>query len=86
MEVKEAVKKAREYIQEIYSDEHVNDIRLEEVEYEHHENAWNVTLSFSRPAAGLQQIVGAPRDYKTIVIDNPSRRVTAMRIRQLRNA
>lgn len=86
MEVKDAVIKARAYIQEIYSDENVSDIRLEEVEYVDHENAWNVTLSFSRPAVGLQQIVGAPRDYKTIVIDTPSNKVTAMRIRQLRNA
>lgn len=86
MDVKDAVNKARVYIQDIYSDEQISALRLEEVEYDHREDAWKITLSFNRPAIGLQQLVGAPRDYKTVIIDNPSKKVTAMRIRQLGDA
>jgi len=83
MNVKEAVKKAREFIQTAFEDEQIKGVRLEEIEFLDRENTWKITLSFHRPPTGLQELVGAPRDYKSIVIDDSSRKVIAMRIRQL---
>jgi hypothetical protein len=49
MDVKEAVVAAKQYISEIYADEHVTNLGLEEVEHLPGEGHWMVTLGFSRP-------------------------------------
>lgn len=49
MDLKEAIATAKQYIAEIYQDEHVSDIELEEIEHEEGMNRWRVTVAFSRP-------------------------------------
>lgn len=49
MDVKEAIAAAKKYVVEIYSDEHVTNLGLEEVEHEVATGNWVITLSFSRP-------------------------------------
>lgn len=76
MNVKEAVKLAVGYVQELFLNEQLTDLGLEEVEYDDAANAWLVTVGFSRPwdaAAGAFAIIaGAPRtksrSFKVVTI------------------
>ena len=49
MDVKEAIAAAKKYVAEVYSDEHVTNLGLEEVEHAVATGNWVVTLSFFRP-------------------------------------
>lgn len=49
MDVKEAIAKAKAYIRDIYADEQVTALTLEEVEHAPATGAWIVTIGFSRP-------------------------------------
>ena len=51
MEVRDAVAKAKAYVEELFTDEGVVDVRLEEVEHDEAQGAWNITLGFLRRAA-----------------------------------
>jgi|SRR5215469_2810382 hypothetical protein len=50
MDVKEAISRAKQYVQEIYADEGVTNLGLEEVEHAVATGGnWVITLGFSRP-------------------------------------
>jgi uncharacterized protein YdeI (YjbR/CyaY-like superfamily) len=49
MDVKEAIAAAKSYLRDIYADEEVTNLGLEEVEHVQQPGLWVVTLSFSRP-------------------------------------
>ena len=49
MNAKEAVRTAKEYVAEIFSDEPANHIGVEEVVFDEQLNAWKVTVGFFRP-------------------------------------
>ena len=49
MDVKEAVAYAKRYVLELFADENVTNIGLEEVEFDDRVNEWCVTIGFSRP-------------------------------------
>jgi len=49
MNVKEAVQTAKEYVAELYADEKVRHIGVEEVVFDEHDDAWKVTIGFFRP-------------------------------------
>jgi hypothetical protein len=49
MDVKEAIAAAKTYLKDIYAEEEVTNLGLEEVEHIAQAGVWAVTLSFSRP-------------------------------------
>ncbi len=49
MEVKEAIAAAKKYVNEVYADEQVANLGLEEVEHIPATGNWVITLGFSRP-------------------------------------
>lgn len=49
MEVKEAVNTAIEYIIDLYADEPISEVGLEEVSLDPERGEWKVTVGFSRP-------------------------------------
>ena len=49
MDVKEAVRMAKEYLVELFAEESISDVGLEEVKFEDPSNKWNITIGFSRP-------------------------------------
>ena len=49
MDAKGACHKAKDYIADLFADEGVTNIGLEEVEFESTSNSWRITISFSRP-------------------------------------
>ena len=96
MDVKEVVKTARRYIEEVFADEDTSGIRLEEVDYDSEDAVWNVTFSFLRPTGTMSGsdlpfpsgVKGrnARRDYKVVVVDSASGRATSIRHRSLEPA
>lgn len=49
MDVKEAARTARAYIADLFADENVQHVGLEEVEFDDVSDVWNITIGFSRP-------------------------------------
>jgi len=92
MNVKDVVKKAIEYIADVFKSENPENIGLEEVILNEHENIWEVTIGFSRPwdypKAGLVtglQPQNPKRQYKIVRIDNKSGEVISIKIREIKN-
>ena len=89
MEVKEAVKIAIDYIAEVFSDENLSNIGLEEITFDEINDSWNVTVGFSRPwdyqapgvVAGLQPKQPV-REFKIITVSNKDGKVIAIKIRE----
>ena len=82
MDVKVAVNTARTYLADLYSDEEIVNVGLEEVRYDYDADKWHVTLGFSRPWDRKHPLVGAlseagrlDRSYKEICITDADGRV-----------
>ena len=93
MNVKDAVKKAIDYIAEVFESEQLENIGLEEVTLNENEGMWQVTVGFSRPwdhqKSGLiaaVQALNPTRQYKIVKIDNETEEVKAITIRELSHA
>lgn len=92
MNVKEAVKKAIEYVADVFKSEKVECIGLEEVMLNEQENIWEVTIGFSRPwdyprMGPLMDFKpqNPKRQYKIVRIDNESGKVISIKIREIKN-
>jgi len=94
MNVKEAVKMAIEYVAEIFESENPENIGLEEVFFNEQENAWEVTIGFSRPwdhpktsalFSTMQALATPRRQYKVVKIDNGTQEVKSIKIRETGN-
>lgn len=81
MDAKEAIAAAKSYVKEIYADEQLTNLGLEEIEHIPSLGNWIVTLAFSRPwntprtrAQEVLENLGAlsalKRSYKIITIDD----------------
>ena len=92
MDVKEAAKLAKEYVADLFADEAINNVGLEEIELGPDCRFWVVTVGFSRPwdHGGLATITvgqkGLRRSYKVLRIDNHSGNVESVKDRILRDA
>lgn len=89
MDVKEAVREAKKYVFELFLDEEIMDLGLEEVKFDHCSNVWNVTVGFSRPwdrrfapPANLREYVQR-RSYKVLRINDENGRVESLEDRVL---
>ncbi|MXX10999.1 MAG: hypothetical protein F4201_01300 [Nitrospira sp. SB0677_bin_15] len=49
MDVKEAVRTAKKYVAELFTDETITNAGLEEVEFNDSSDNWEITIGFSRP-------------------------------------
>ena len=49
MDAKEAIARAKSYVMDLYEDEHVSQLGLEEIEHDLFQQNWIVTLVLSRP-------------------------------------
>ena len=49
MEVKDAVRLAKEYVADLFEAEQITNVGLEEVVFDEPSDCWNVTIGFSRP-------------------------------------
>ena len=89
MEVKEVVAIAKNYTTDLFVDEQISDLGLEEVEYNELSGEWLVTLGFSRPwekIAGFWSVTQSPqqrRSYKVVRISDENGRVISVKDRGL---
>jgi hypothetical protein len=86
LEVKEAVRIATEYIQTLFSEKQIPELRLEEVELTPDNQFWEVTLSFvvREPTAYLSLGDAArTREYKVFRINAETGQVQSMKIRKV---
>jgi hypothetical protein len=89
MEVKESVKTAINYVTEVFSDEKLSNIGLEEVTFDEEHQCWRVTIGFSRPwdykkpsiVSGLEPQV-PERQFKVVTVDDQNGKVCAIEIRE----
>jgi hypothetical protein len=86
MDVKEAVGLAKKYIREVFADERIADLGLEEVEYDD-KDVWSVTVGFSREwnskAGGLAPtFFPLHRDYKVVRISDTDKRMISVKNRE----
>jgi hypothetical protein len=86
IDFKTAIKKAIEFLDAVYANQNLRDVRLEEIDLSEGDEFWNITLSYRRgmPAPGL---VGAligetPREYKVLAVRSRDGEVRSMKIRQ----
>jgi hypothetical protein len=85
--LQEAVRRAREILTELYPDEELKHVLLEEIERDR-SGTWYVTLGFARPGtlaglAGLPSASSAQRAYKQIKINAKTGEFQGMRDRLL---
>ena len=96
MTVREAVQVAKLYVAEIYDDEPIRHIGVEEVKLDEQESVWKVTIGFFRPwdeplglSEGLESTpYGKPvqwrkRSFKVVEVDDSSGKVRSMTHRSL---
>jgi hypothetical protein len=90
MDVKEAVAVAKRHIKDLFADEAIQNLGLEEVEFEDGSNSWSITIGFSRPwqqqgpfAAGLAAFSPKERDFKVVRISDADKKVISVRNREL---
>lgn len=91
MEVRDAVKTARQYLENVFGDEDTSHSRLEEVDYEAARSAWKITFSFLRPTGtlsnkdmllpSLSRGENVSRDYKVVTVDDLSEKATSVKHR-----
>lgn len=91
MDVKQAVQIAKKHITEIFADEPIENVGLEEVEFDEIKNAWAVTIGFSRFWGHPSNFVrafdsDAARTFKTVRIDDKSGRVQSVKHRDVTGA
>ncbi len=97
LDVKEAVKKAKAYVADIFSDEGVTNLGLEGVEHDDSTGMWEITLGFSRKwdksddltNSALLSITGRslapPRTYKVVRLSDSDGTVLAVVPRETKN-
>ena len=79
MDVREAVKRAKEAIVTIFEDEEPWNLRLEEITFTNGPPTWNVTISFERQGLGF----GNSRTFKVVHLDDPKGEVRSVTHRVL---
>ena len=75
MDVRDATRKAKEYLVDLFDGEEIKHVGLEEVVFDETANCWGITIGFSRPwdrnapPTALAAAIGdrrLPRTYKVI--------------------
>ena len=92
MDVKQAVRKAVEYVTDIYADADIKDVDVEEIVFDDAQNAWKITIGFFRrwTPSRVEQVLGQMesrqwknRTFKVVEINDGNGRVVSMTHREL---
>ena len=92
VDVKEAAKLAKDYVADLFAEEGIGNLGLEEIELADDGRHWMVTVGFFRPwdQGGLATITlgqrGLRRSFKVLRIDNQSSSVESIKDRILQDA
>ena len=91
MDVKAVAQRAKTYVADLFDDEEISNVGLEEVEFDDSLDKWIVTIGFSRPwdhKNSLNLALGEGRhgrSYKVLHIADTDGRVLSLKDRVLRN-
>jgi hypothetical protein len=93
VDVKEAVNLAKEHVSDLFADEKLTNLGLEEVEFDEATNTWIVTLGFSRPwdeprstwASIAGQVLYPRRSYKMIRISDGAEKILSVKNREVKS-
>jgi hypothetical protein len=85
VDVKSAVKIAKEWVRDVLSEEGVSNLGLEEVSFDEAKGTWHITIGFSRPWNSTRNaftaISGEPaprRTYRIVTVTEPDGKVISM--------
>ena len=81
VDVKGAAKTAKEYVIDLFADEEIAHVGLEEVKFDQRSNVWEITIGFSRPwDRGPLQIAPDPtqRSYKVVRVSDADGQVLSV--------
>lgn len=88
MNVKDAVKHAKSYVADLFEDESLTSLGLEEVEHDDQAGVWRVTVGFSRPwnttRNALTALTGDPavrRVFRVVTIRDSDSEVLSVKRR-----
>ena len=79
MDVKTASLSAKKYLVDLFEDEGISNVGLEEVEFDELSNSWRITIGFSRPWDTKNVLTATlgernpARSYKVVRIDDLGR-------------
>jgi hypothetical protein len=88
MDLKEAIALAKQHIQDVFAEERIGDLGLEEVEFDEASQNWLITVGFSRPwdtgrIAGMpSQMFPSKRDFKVVKISDNTQKVLSIKNRE----
>lgn len=94
MDAKEAVRLAKQHVLDLFAEEAIMDIGLEEVEFNELDNTWSITIGFSRPWDQAHSILGATlagqmgiprRSYKVVLISGSDAKVISVKNREVKS-
>lgn len=94
MDVKQAVRKAVEYIADIYADADIKHVDVEEIAFDEAADTWNITIGFFRhweqPMRGAMELMARleqrqwkKRTFKVVRLNDHDGRVVSMTHREL---
>ena len=84
MEAKDAVRAAKKYVAELFADEGLADVGLEEIEGVQG-GCWTITIGFTREwDRGISSVLGGPaRSYKVLTVNDKDGRILSIKDRAL---
>jgi hypothetical protein len=93
MDAKAAAVLAKNYVKDLFADEGVMNVGLEEVEFDEGTETWRVTIGFSRPwdkpsgamAQIAQQLSIPSRSYKVVQIHDSNAQVMSVKNRDTKS-
>ena len=83
MDVKQAVEIARKYVEELFAEEQIMNVKLEEIDAEEL-GYWRITIGFSRPLiTNFSSLLGSEksRTYKVVLVRDRDGQVLSVKNR-----
>ena len=79
MDNKEAMRAAKEYVADLFAEEQISDVELEEIKFDYYSETWRVTVGFFRPRHEADRVKypfhkdgSLARSYKVVCIADQS--------------
>ena len=83
MNVKQAVRAARQMLESLYEGDEIFNVRVEEVEQAEDERSWLITLGFDPTPLARVDLIHPARQFKQFRVNAQSGKVQAMRTRKV---
>ena len=87
MDVRDAVKSAKKYVAEMFDDEPIHNIGLEEIEFDRAQGVWSVMIGFAREwretGSAMRALASPCRTYKVVRISDSDGAVQSIRHREI---